>query len=120
MAEQMASRAKIEFREEKALSDYFVLKAAKGAYISRPDKKYFKLEILAEPRWIKGPAGAEASEKIFRAAIDIASHVIHSYGFTDFDHVEIFDQGGARSLKVSKEALEKLRTKKIKYADIIK
>ena len=62
----------------------------------------------------------ELSEKIFRPIVNMAAHVMRSYRFTDFDHVEIVDQAGSRSIKVSKDDLEKLRTKKLKYENIVK
>ena len=118
LAEQMASRAKIDFKDEKALADNFMLKSAKGAYVAGPDKKYFRLEILAEPKWFKEESGIETSEKVFRPMVAMAAHVMHAYRFTDFDYVEIVDQNGARTVRASKDDLEKLRTKKIKYENI--
>jgi hypothetical protein len=120
LAEQMVSRVKIEFKEDKDLSENFTLKAAKGQYVAKTDKKYFKLEVLAELKWFKEAAGREMSDKIFRAVVNIAVHVMHSYDFTDFDYIQIYDQGSARSLVVTKDALEKVRTKKLKMEDLLK
>jgi len=120
LAEQMVSRIKIEFREDKALADNFTLKSAKGAYISGPGKKHFRLEVLAEPKWFKEITAPELSEKMLRPIINMAAHVMRSYRFTDFDHVEIVDQAGAKTVVVSKDDLEKLRTKKLKMEEVLK
>jgi hypothetical protein len=120
LAEQMVSRIKIEFKEDKELSENFTLKAAKGQYIVRQDKKFFKLEVLAEQKWFKEAAGRESSDKILGTIVNIAVHVIHSYEFTDFNYIQIYDQGGARNLVVTKEALDKVRTKKMKMEELLK
>ena len=120
LAEQMVSRVKIEFKEDKDLAENFTLKSAKGQYSAGPEKKYFKLEVLADMKWFKEAPGAEISSKIFRTAVNMASHVMRSYRFTDFDYILISDQGGARSLVVTREALEKIRTKKMKMEDLLK
>lgn len=119
LAEQIASRVKIEFKEDKALADFFTLKAAKGSYIPQSESgRYFKVEVLAEPRWFKDTTMAAASEKLLRAVLQVAAHVVHSYSFEDFDYVEIADQVGVKTIKVSRQDLEKLRTKKIRYEDL--
>jgi hypothetical protein len=119
LAEQMASRIKMDFKEEKALADAFTLKAAKGSYVASPEgNKYFKLEVLAEPKWFKDTTMSEASDKLFRAVLEIAGVVAHSYGFDDFGYVEIVDQAGVKTIRVPKDDLEKLRTRKVKYEDL--
>lgn len=120
MAEQMASRIKIMFKEEKGLAEAFTLRSAKGVYVSRPDKKYFKLEVLADPKWFREGEAAQLSDKIFKAVLPMAAHVVHIYRFTDFDYVEVLDQGNARTVRVTKDDLEKLRTKKLSIDDIMK
>ena len=120
LAEQMVSRVKIEFKEDKDLSENFALKAVKGQYVANADKKYFKIDVLAELKWFKEAADVETSEKILRSIVNMAIHVVHAYEFKDFDYIQINDQGGARSLVVTKEALEKVRTKKMKMEDLLK
>lgn len=120
LAEQIASRVKIEFKEDKGLSENFTLKAAKGQYVAAPDKKYFKIDVLAEMKWFKEAAGPETSEKVLSTVVTIVAHVLHAYEFNDFDYVQIDDQGGARTLTVTKENLEKVRTRKMKMADLLK
>jgi hypothetical protein len=120
LAEQMASRIKMDFKEDKALSDSLALKSAKGAYAGGPGKKRFKLEVLAEPRWFKEVAGPETADKVFRAALGIAADVVHAYGFAGFDSVDITDEGSMRTIAVSRDDLEKYRTKKLKYESLPK
>lgn len=120
LAEQIASRVKIEFKEDEDLSGNITLKAVKGLYIARPDKKYFKIDVLAEPKWFKEAADRETADKIFRMVVTIAMHVMHSYEFTDFDYIQINEQNGGRSIVVTKEALEKVRAKKLKMEELLK
>jgi hypothetical protein len=120
LAEQMASRIKMEFKDDKDLAEDYTLKAAKAQYISGPGRKYFKLEILADQKWFKAVQSPESSEKIFSKALAIAAHVVHSYAFTDFDAVQITDQAGARTVVVLRDDLEAFRTRKKKYEDVVK
>ena len=50
VADQIASRIRMQFREDKALSELFFLKLSKGSFVSRDKKKFFKFEILAETK----------------------------------------------------------------------
>ena len=116
LAEQIASRVKMEFRENKALSDEFLLKTVKGAYYAREYEPYFKIEFLAESRVY----GESESDGFFEAVLKVASEVIHGYGFEGFDYFEIYNQMDGRGLKISKDALEKYRMKIIKLEEIPK
>ena len=47
MAEQIANRIKLEFRDSKELKDAFLLKSIRGSYAAKKDKRVFRFEILA-------------------------------------------------------------------------
>lgn len=119
LAEQIASRVRIDFRENKKLLEAFTLKYAKGVYISRPDRRYFRLEVLTEPKWFKELNPDAASDAFFEAVLKIASHVAHVYKFEDFEYIEVVTQNDGKVLKVSKEDLENFRTRKIKLEEIV-
>ena len=119
LAEQIANRVRIEFREDKKLGDLFSIKSSKGYYNTKLEKRYFKFEISAEPKWLKEVEKEEASNKVFEKAVEVASHVLHGYRFGDFDHIEILSQFDGKALKVSRDDLEEFRKNKIKFDDIL-
>ena len=119
LSEQLANRLKLVFREDKTLSDDFTIKFAKGTYISKEKERFFKFTISTKP---KSGVLAEADDsfgKIFGPCLKEISNVLHGYGFTDFDHVEILNEGDGRMLKVSRDELEGFRKKKIKLENIV-
>ena len=121
LAEQIASRVKIEFKEEKALEEAFSIKSAKGSYLKADDgKHYFRLETLAESKYFNDAETEESSDIIFRAALKVASDVIHGYRFGDFDYVEIINQRDGKLIRVSKDDLEAFRKKKVKFEELTK
>ena len=132
VAEQIASRIRMDFRENKDLSELFFLKLSKGSFISRDKKKFFKFEILAdrklgvEPLESKSEAEgtpvilAEDSKKIFRTVIDVANETVHGYKFTDFDYIEILNQKDHIVIRVSRQNLDLLKKKKITFEDVLK
>ena len=118
LSEQIANRVKLAFGEDQSLKDSFLLKSAKGLYVSKKGKRLFTFEILAE-RSVDGTASTiEDSDKIFETVLLVAAHVIHGYHFKDYDGVEVFDQKEGRSIEVNPEELEALRTKKLKLSEI--
>jgi hypothetical protein len=118
IAEQIANRVKLEFREDKNLKENFLLKSVKGGYILSKGRHLFRFEALAE-RSVGGTASAiEDSDKIFETVLSIAAHVIHGYHFKDYDGVEVFDQKEGRSIEVNPAELEAFRTKKLKLNEI--
>lgn len=118
LAEQMANRVKLEFREDKNLKENFLLKAAKGLYISKNGKHLFRIEVFTERSASGATSTIEDSDKMFATALSVAAQVIHGYYFKDYDGVEVFDQKEGRSIDVNPEELEAFRTKKLKLNEI--
>lgn len=129
LAEQIASRVRMEFREDKKLADRFFLKLAKGTYAVKD--KAFKFEVMADRRMIDYGADtinpnaaavifSEDSATVFRAAVNVTADVLRGYKFTDFDHIEILNQKDRTVLRVTRENLELLRKKKITFEDVLK
>ena len=123
LAEEIASRIKLSFRDEKTLSESLALKAVKGQYTAQePDKggsRYFSIEITAEPRTMAGFNSKEASDGLFAFALKVSYDVMHGYHFEDFDYIEIKSLTDGRSSKVLREDLDKYKPKKTKIEDVM-
>ncbi len=119
LAEQMASRIRFEFREDKGLDTLASVKSVKGLYSSKGTEHYFQVEILATPKGFKELSDKGISDKVFESALKVASHIMHGYRFSDFDYVNIVNQADNRILQVSRENLEAWRMKKFKLTDLI-
>ena len=119
LSEEIANRVKIEFREDKTLSDIFVLKASKCAYSAKASKCTFRLEISVENKSFDVAEDQSYSNKILGAGLGIMAHVLHSYKFDDFDYVEVLDQKHKTYLKAPKDKLEGFRLKKISLESLL-
>ena len=120
LAEQITSRIKLEYREDKYVADLLSIKSAKGYYNSKDGVPYFRIEIFAEPKWIKQFSPDEIPNSIFKLSLNTAAQVLHGYHFEDYDHVEIIEQQSGKVLTVSRAALDKFRTKKLKFEEMLK
>lgn len=120
LSEQIASRIRIVFREDAKLSDRLVLKLSKCSYMVRGSKKYFKAEVLGQPKLLPEHSSPEIANEMLKASFKVASGVIQQYKFDDFDYIELLDQASGKSMKFTKEELEAIRTKHKKLEDIIK
>lgn len=123
LAEQIASRVKLTFRDEKDLNTELALKSVKGVYILAPkggeEAGYFKIDIAAEPRSIGGFMSKELSDKLFSYVLRVSYDVLHGYRFEDFSHVEIVSLSEGRSSRVLKEDLDLYKPKKTKIEDVM-
>ncbi len=120
LAEQIAGRIRIFFREDAKTAERMALKAAKGVYVVRGDKKYFKIEALAQPKLLPDRASPELAEETLKILLKISSGVVWGYKFDDFDYLELMDQATSRTVKVTKDDLEAMKKKQKKPEDIIK
>lgn len=119
LAEQIASRIKLEFREDKKLFDTLLLKSVKGTYYPKAEKPYFRVEFLVEPKLINEPQTDELLDSAFKSVVKVAAEVMHGYDFNGFDYIEVASQNNAKTVKISKDALEKFRTKKITLEEMV-
>jgi hypothetical protein len=113
LAEQIASRIKMEFHEEKGLQDLFLLKTIKCVYTNKDGKKAFHLDIGMDKKFDSIPKEKNGEGPIVKACLDVISKTVHSYDFKNFDTAEITYEKDKDPLKVSKEELEDYRKKKI-------
>ena len=119
LAEQIASRVRMDFFEDKALADTIVIKASKGSYLSEGNKHYFQIEILSEPKSFSQLGTDEMISSVFKKSLEVAAYVLHGYQFQNYDYIEIVDETSGKSLKVTKDAAEKFRTKKLTFDNIL-
>ena len=120
IAEQVVSRVKMEFREDKKLLESASLKSVKGAYYENAAAPYFKFEFLAEPKSGSSLEPGLSSDDMLRAIVKIASDVVHGYAFEGFDHIEVVSAQDGKKINIAKDALEKFRTGKIKFEEMVK
>lgn len=119
LAEQIASRVKMAFRDNQYMMENFILRSSKGLYISKTTKRYFRFEVSADYRIATQKPQEELAENIFRTVLDIAAKVTHSYRFANFNYIEIVNQSNGQTLQVSRDNLEAFRTKKIKFEALL-
>lgn len=119
LAEQIAGRIKMELREDKTLTEAFLLKSVKGIYYSGSLGQYFKIEVLADRRSYDESNSSRPYDALIKEVLKVASDVVHGYSFKAFDYVEVVNQANGNSAKVSKDDLEKLRMNKIKFEEIV-
>ncbi|MBN1526702.1 MAG: hypothetical protein JW919_03855 [Candidatus Omnitrophica bacterium] len=131
LVEQIASRVKLEFRDDKRLADLFLVKSSKGSFLTSGGERVFKIEAYVDNKVVisyGAKTSVEAgglqtmvgSDEVFKAVLKVANEVIHGYRFNGFDHVEIVNQKDSSVLKVPREKLEQYRLKKLKFEDLIK
>jgi len=121
LAEQIASRIKIRFKEEKALAKIFMVKSSKGTYATgRETGRVFRFEVLTEHKYNTEDDEEALSNKVLEHALREAALVLDGYKFGDFDYVEVIDQAQYRILRASRDELDRFRLGKIKFADIVK
>lgn len=118
LAEQIASRVKIEFKEDKKLSGLFMVKSSKGLYPPAGENRYFAFDVSIEPAGFEGLGDEKHSERILSEVLGIAIRVLRGYRFEDFDYVEISNQFDKRKVRASREEMEKIRTRKMSFSDI--
>ncbi|MFA4981596.1 MAG: hypothetical protein WC592_03905 [Candidatus Omnitrophota bacterium] len=119
LAEQVASRIKIDFREDKKLSDAFSVKSSKGRYLDKNGKRYFQFDLSIGPGSPEALVDENYPGRILEEALKIAVNVLRGYFFEDYDYIEIVNQADKKMIRVSREDAERFRTKKIKFKDIL-
>jgi len=120
LAEEIGSRIRFAFRDDKKLDESVMLKSSKGSYVTSGDAdRSFRIEISAESRNAGSFTSEELSDKIFASALAVSYDVIHGYKFRDFDHLVITTLSDGRSSRVTREDLESYKPKKTKIEDVM-
>jgi hypothetical protein len=118
LAEQIAARTKMEFRDDKILSKVMFLKSAKGNYLTKEGRGFFRFEILADYKNFAAAQDASIPAKIVKKVFEIAASVLSSYGFKEFDYAEVLDQADGSVTKISRANLEPFRKKKVSFEEV--
>jgi len=119
LAAQIASRIKLEFKDDKALAKMALVRSAKGLYKDRGNERAFEFQVTTLAKEQESSAD-ELHVATLKKVLDIASYVFHSYRFAGFDFAEIADLRRDRVLRISREDLERYYQKKLKFDDIVK
>jgi len=120
LAEEIASRVRFAFRDDKKLEESAILKASKGSYVtSDAADRSFKIDISVDSRNSGTFTSEELSDKIFAGVLAASYDVIHGYKFRDFDYLTITNLSDGRSSKITKEDLESYKPKKTKIEDVM-
>lgn len=119
LAEQLANRIRMKFKEDKELSKNMPLKTAKGEYISKGGVSFFKFELSPEYKLYDQAGGKKIFDRGFEASLRLISAVLRGYRFEDFNNVVVINQLNGKVAEVSREDLEKFRVKKLKLEDIL-
>lgn len=120
LAEQISSRMRVLFREEKAYADTALLKSVKTSYAGRNAKKSFRIEALAQPKVLPPHESDDVARDLFRAAVQTAATVLHIYRFDDFEYIEIADLGTGKSIRVARAELEAARRNRKKLESLVR
>ncbi len=119
LAEQIASRIRIESFDNKDLADKITVKSSKGSYLPDASKRYFQIEVLAEPKSFAQLGAEDTANVVFKSSLEVAIAVLHGYQFEKYDYIEIVDEAAVKSLKVSKDSAEKFRKKKMTFDNVL-
>ncbi|UCD54690.1 MAG: hypothetical protein JSV93_03985 [Candidatus Omnitrophota bacterium] len=114
LAQQIARRIKMRFREEEDLEKY-ALKSVNGKFEIRDGLKVFFISFNAESiLFIVDPDRMLVAEReIFTNAFEEASDVIYGYKFKNFDLAELAEKSTNKKLLVSKENLYLFKKRKL-------
>ncbi|GAG04833.1 unnamed protein product, partial [marine sediment metagenome] len=104
LAEQMANRVKLRFREKEHLKKY-ALKMITGKFIEEKNTKFFLISFNSESLLFVPEAAEKKAmdEEIFTNVFEIIANVIYGYKFKDFDFAEAIEKNFNTKLVVSKE-----------------
>ncbi|MFH1995940.1 MAG: hypothetical protein ABIJ27_02955 [Candidatus Omnitrophota bacterium] len=118
IAEQIASRVKVEFRDDPELSKNLMLKSVEGEYATQEKARFFKVDILAIAKEFKD-VDKDFSDLVFDRALKIGAHVIHAYKYMDFDYFEIISLKERKRLAVPRDDIELFRKRKITLEELL-
>jgi len=112
LAQQIAGRIKILFKEDKYLKEKFNIEISQGSI----DNKIFRLKFAADP----SPTEKKDTEIIFPKILKLAGGIFHRYDFEDFEGIELTDiTPGGKKVFLSKHDLERFRMGRLKIQDVM-
>lgn len=120
LAEQMAYRVKMRFKEDKDLSKKFLVKAVTGRYRNKIENPFFYLGFDIKINEVLKVLGEEVDKRIvFENVFKEISDCLYGYKFKDFEKVESVDINTNEKLFVSKEAIYAFKKNKLTIEAIL-
>lgn len=120
IAEQIAYRIKIRFRENKKLSDEYMVGPVDGAYAREKDRADFIVNYDIRPHEILTVMGRQYDRKALIENIFMeVSDCVYGYKFRDFSLVKIFDKAGDFRFFISKDQIYEFKKGRMGINDIL-
>ena len=120
LAQQMANRIKMKFREKEELRKY-AIRLVTGKFVGEKKPKFFLIGFRSETLlFVVDRAERTAIEKeIFANMFEEVSAVIYGYKFEDFDLIKIIEENYNEKLLTSKENIYLFKRRKIGISTIL-
>lgn len=120
LAQQIASRVKMRFREKENLRRY-TLKLVTGKFVKEKNRKEFLINFSAEGLlFLTDPIERNNVEKeIFSNIFEEADFVVYSYKFKDFDFLSVIENNFNTGLSIPKEEVYLFGKRKMKIEAIL-
>jgi len=120
LAEQIANRIRLKFRETEHLTKY-ALRSVSGKFIEKEDTGIFFISFNAELLlFAADPDEKKTIERdIFTNVVEVLSEVIYGYKFRDFNFAEITEISSNTKLTISKEDIYLFKKKKLPIGAIV-
>ncbi|NQT22109.1 MAG: hypothetical protein HQ579_01580 [Candidatus Omnitrophica bacterium] len=121
LAEQIAYRVRMKFREDDELSKIFLLKQIQGSYKKEADEKvFFYIYFDIKVNEILEIIGTKTEEnEIFKNIFIEVADCLYGYKFKDFDAVKIYDQNNSSKLIVTKDQIYAFKRGRLKMDAIL-
>jgi len=119
IAEQMAYRIKLRFREDKSLAKKFYVKAVNGMYNDKVQEPFFYIDFDIKMNEILKVLGEDVDKQLlFENIFAEIAETIYGYKFMDFEIVKIIDKNSQDKLFVTREDLYAYKKKKLSIHSI--
>ena len=120
LAEQIAYRIKMRFREDKDLNRRFLVRAVDGVYTDDPAKKSFYIDFDIKMNEILKVLGEKADKgTVFKNVFQEVSDCLYGYKFDDFAVVKIVDKNTNDRLFVTWEDIYAFKKNRLKIDSIL-
>ena len=120
LAQQIASRVKIRFREKETLKKY-AIRSVSGKFVSENDTNFFLVNFTSDTLlFVVNPEERKAAvSEIFESIFEEASDVIYSYKFENFNFLKILESNFQDELITSKDDIYLFKKQKLNIENIL-
>jgi len=120
LAEQMAYRIKMRFREDKELRKKFLVKAVIGAYSKKEPEVFFSFNFDIKMNEVLKVLGEDVDKRVvFENVFREISDCLYGYKFDKFDLVRIIDKNTGDKLFVSRDDIYSFKKKQVAIDGIL-